>query len=73
MVHIPAKFRQNTTMRFWVTVQKTKRDGQTDRQTDGGAFQYLPSQAFGAAGDNKKWESIVFTPTLGIKNQNKEV
>ena len=35
---------------------KTKRDGQTDgqtdRQTDGrGALQYLPSRAFGAAGD----------------------
>ena len=34
---------------------KTKRDGQTDRQTDGeGALQYLPSRAFGAAGDNKR-------------------
>ena len=43
-------------MRFRVTVRK--RDGQTDgradRQTDGrGALQYLPSRAFGAAGDNK--------------------
>ena len=27
---------------------KTKRDG----QTEGGALQYLPSRAFGAAGDN---------------------
>ena len=26
--------------------------GQTDRRTDGGALQYLPSRAFGAAGDN---------------------
>ena len=33
---------------------KTKRDGRTDRQTDRrGALQYLPSRAFGAAGDNK--------------------
>ena len=39
---------------------KTKRDGQTDGQTDrqtdrqtgGGVLQYLPSRAFGAAGDN---------------------
>ena len=30
---------------------KTKCDGQTDRR---GALQYLPSQAFGAAGDNKQ-------------------
>ena len=29
-------------------------DGQTDGQTDGGALQYLPSRAFGAAGDNAK-------------------
>ena len=41
---------------------KTKRDGwmdrRTDRQTDGrGALQYLPSRAFGAAGD-KKPESV---------------
>ena len=34
---------------------KTKRDRRTDRQTDGrGALQYLPSRAFGAAGDNKR-------------------
>ena len=29
-------------------------DGRTDRRTDGGALQYLPSRAFGAAGDNRK-------------------
>ena len=34
MVHIPAKFRENTSMRFLVSA-KTKRDGRTDRQTDG--------------------------------------
>ena len=38
MVHVPAKFRENTSMRFRVSA-KTKRDrrtdGQTDRQTDG--------------------------------------
>ena len=57
-VHIPAKFQENTSMRFWVTVWKLKRDGQTDRQTDGrGALQYLPSRAFGAAGDNKATRS----------------
>ena len=54
MVHVPAKFRENTSMRFRVTVRKLNvTDGQTDRQTDGrGALQYLPSRAFGAAGDN---------------------
>ena len=44
---------------------KTKRDGQTDRQdrrtdrqTDGGALQYLPSRAFCAAGDKAPREII---------------
>ena len=38
-------------MRFRVTVRKLN---ETDGQTDGrGALQYLLSQAFGAAGDNK--------------------
>ena len=47
MVHVPAKFRENTSMRFWVTVQKLS---VSDRQTDRwGALQYLPSRA---AGDN---------------------
>ena len=34
-------------------------DGQTDGRTDGGALQYLPSRAFGAAGDNKGIEDIM--------------
>ena len=43
-------FRENTAMRFRVTVRKLNMtDGQTDRR---GAFQYLPSRAFGTAGDN---------------------
>ena len=54
MMHVPAKFRENTAMHFRVTVRKlnvTETDGivQPDRR---GAFQYLPSHAFGAAGDN---------------------
>ena len=40
MMHAPAKFRENTAMRVWVSV-KTKSDRWTDRQMDG--FQYLPS------------------------------
>ena len=37
MVHVPAKFREDTLMRFQVTVRKLNvTDGQTDRQTDGG-------------------------------------
>ena len=34
MVHVPAKFRENTSMRFSYSA-KTKRDGRTDGQTDG--------------------------------------
>ena len=37
MVHVPAKFQENTSMRFWVTVRKLN---VTDGQTDGG--RYLP-------------------------------
>ena len=33
-------------------------DGQTDRRTDGGALQYLPSRAFGAAGDKNMLAEI---------------
>ena len=38
LVHVPAKFRENTAMRFWVTVRKLnvtdrQTDGQTDRRT----------------------------------------
>ena len=67
MVHVPAKFWENTSMRFWVTVRKlnvtdgrtdgqTDRQRQTDRQIDRhGALQYLLSRAFGAAGGNKKY------------------
>ena len=46
MVHIPAKFRENTAMRFRVTVRKLNMltDGQTEPR---GVFQYLPSRAFG--------------------------
>ena len=43
---------------------KTKRDGRTDRRTDGrGALQYLPSRAFGAAGDNKNDAAAVLYNT----------
>ena len=57
MVHISAKFRENTAMRFWVTVRKLN---VTDRRTDGrGALQYLPSRAFGAAGDNNHLKTFV--------------
>ena len=34
MMHVAAKFIENTSMRFRVSA-KTKCDGQTDRQTDG--------------------------------------
>ena len=52
MVHVPAKFQENTAMHVRVTVRKLNvTDGQTDRRT--GVFQYFLSRAFGAAGDNK--------------------
>ena len=36
LVHVPAKFRENTAMRCWVTVRKLNvTDRRTDRQTDG--------------------------------------
>ena len=54
MVYVSVKFRENTSMRFRVTVQKLNMtDRQTDRRMDGGALQYLPSRAFGVAGDNE--------------------
>ena len=40
IVHIPAKFRENTAMRLRVSA-KTKRDGQTDGRCTDGALQYL--------------------------------
>ena len=44
MVYVPAQFRENTSMRFLVTVRKLNvTDRQTDRRTDEGALQYLPS------------------------------
>ena len=39
MVHVPAKFRENTAMRFRVTVRKLNvTDGRTDRKMGGGEF-----------------------------------
>ena len=58
MVHVSAKFWENISMRFRVTVQKLNvTDGQTDRRT--GALLYLASQASGAAGDNKEWKTSI--------------
>ena len=47
-VLVHAKFRGNTAMRLKSYNAKTKRDGLTD-----GVFQYIPSWAFGEAGDNE--------------------
>ena len=44
-------------------------DRQTDRRTDGrtgGAMQYLPSRAFGAAGDNKFYIYVKTLTSLAI-------
>ena len=51
MVHVHAQFRENTSMRFRVTVRKTKRDGQMDGRREGVAISPFP--AFGAAGEKK--------------------
>ena len=59
-MHVPAKFRENTALRFWVTVRKLN---VTDRRTDGrGALQYLPSRAFGAAGDKNNCQFFIYGP-----------
>ena len=73
MVHVPAKFGENTSMRFLVTVRKLNvTDGQTDGRTDGrtdrdrrGALQYLPSRAFGAAGDKNTVITDINTTRIG--------
>ena len=52
LVHVPATFRENTAMRFWVTVRKLNvTDGRTDRQTDGVAISPVPGPT-APAGDN---------------------
>ena len=56
MVHVPAKFRENTSSYS----AKTKCDGQTgrqDRRTDGGRCNISRPRAYGAAGDNKATRS----------------
>ena len=47
MVHIAAKFQENTSMPFFIYSAKTKRDRRTDRQ---GALQYLQSQGLRRGG-----------------------
>ena len=43
LVHVPAKFRENTAMRFWATVRKLNvTDGQTDGRTGGIAISPVP-------------------------------
>ena len=50
MVHIPAQFPLRKYINAFLNYSaKTKRDGQTEGW---GALQYLPSRAFGVAGDN---------------------
>ena len=82
LVHVPAKFRENTALRFWVTVRKLnvtdrRTDGQTDRR---GALQYLPSRAFGAAGDKKSKyilprniPDFEKNPNIGCRKRNQVV
>ena len=54
MVHVPAKLRENTPMRFGVTVRKLNvTDRQTDRRTDRGHCNISYPRAYGVAGDKK--------------------
>ena len=57
-MHVPAKFQENTAMRFWVTVRKLnvkdrRTDRQTDRRTGGVAISPVPGPT-APAGDNKQ-------------------
>ena len=73
MVHVPSKFWENRAMRFWVTVWKLNiTDIRTDGRTDGwGAFQYPPSRAFGAAGDNKwKYDSVIHLEETSVTTED---
>ena len=60
MLHIPAKFREYTAMRLWISV-KTKRDGQ--RQTDGGHFNIWPGPS---AQREKKKKLIIQGPMSSV-------
>ena len=64
MVHVAAKFRENTSMRFRVTVQKLN---VTDRQTDGGRCTISHPRAYGAAGDNMEAMWILLSHCETIK------
>ena len=66
LVHVPAKFWENTAMRFWVTVRKLNvTDGQTDRQTDGGVARSPVPGPTAPAGDNKWCPDTYHAPCLG--------
>ena len=56
MVHVPAKFRENTSMRFRVTVRKLNMtDRRTDGRTDGGRCNIFRPRAYGTAGDKNTY------------------
>ena len=65
MVHVPAKFRENTSMRFRVTVQKLNvTDGRTDKQADGGGGGGCKNTNI--TGNNDHVAFIIF---IGIKQE----
>ena len=62
LVHVPAKFWENTAMRFWVTVRKLN---VTDRRTGGVAISPVPGPT-APAGDKKfSWASETHTEIWG--------
>ena len=66
MVHLPAKFRENTSIHFQVTIRK-QTDRQTYRQTDGGvAISPVPGRG-GRWNQNKGIEDIYTTSHLTSK------
>ena len=68
MVHVPGKFRENTSMRFRVTVGKLNvTDGQTDRRTGGIAIYPGPSAPREIT--RNKYEQSVFDTRARMKKK----
>ena len=62
LVHVPAKFRENTSMRFLVTVRKLN---VTDRQTDGRTDRRTDGQTDGRTG------GVAISPVPGLRRRGR--
>ena len=63
MVHVPAKFRENTSMRFWVTVRKLN---VTDRRTDGRRCN-ISRGAEGPGQRDRQTGGVAISPVPGLR------